>query len=264
MRTTEADAVKLLCQDWLRAGLGNGDTVLVHSSIRRTLARLITMGCKPNCDLVIESLIQAVGNDGTLLFPLFNFDFTSGTAFNIAKTQSQMGALTESARLWKSAVRTGHPIYSFAVIGAAAEKFRSVNNFSGYGADSPFAILNQMKGKIAVIDLPDSSSMTFYHHIEEMLNVPYRYHKTFSAHYYGWDGIGEDKTYGLFVRDLVTQVFTDVNPMGEKLWSSGYYSGDRPGEGSGMRVIKASDIFEACKEVILAGKAEGLLYRFGP
>ena len=99
-----------------------------------------------------------------------------------------MGALTEAGRQHPLAVRTGHPIYSFGVIGFHAEKFKAINNFSGYGDDSPFALLKKLNGKIAVLGLPDQHSMTFYHHVEEMNNVDYRYHKKFTTDY--TDSIG--------------------------------------------------------------------------
>jgi aminoglycoside 3-N-acetyltransferase len=140
-----------------------GSIVLLHSSISRTLR---TAKGTPN--ELIAALLKRLGPEGTLLLPLFNFDFTKGTTFDIRTTPSQMGALTEAGRAWPGAVRTGHPIYSFAAIGSRAEEFADVDNESGYGADSPFAMLRSMGGEIAVLDLPDQNSMTFYHHVEEM------------------------------------------------------------------------------------------------
>ncbi len=52
-----------------------------------------------------------------------------------------------------------------------------------------------------------------------------------------------------------------VDPMGELLWQRGLYRGDRPGQGSGLRTIEAPAFFDAVSEVILDGRAEGLLYR---
>jgi aminoglycoside 3-N-acetyltransferase len=155
-------------------------------------------------------------------------------------------------------VRTGHPIYSFAAIGGAAEKFRGVRNFSGYGADSPFGMLHRMDGKIAVIDLPDQNSMTFYHYIEESESAPYRYHKTFTGPYVDESGRETAETFGLFVRSA--GVLTRVEPMGEQLWAAGLYSGQRPGEGHGMRVIGARAMFDAVARVLREGRARGLLY----
>lgn len=243
------------------AGLQEGDIVLVHSSLRRTLQTWAEQGADINPQIVLQSFLEALGPEGTLLLPLFNFDFTTGVPFDIRTSPSHMGALTEASRLHPEAVRTGHPIYSFAVIGALSERFRGVDNFSGYGADSPFGILCELDGKIAVLDLDDQNSMTFYHHIEEMHNVPYRYHKTFTGQYTNARGVTEVRTYGLFVRDLEKGVLTHVNPTGGLLWEHGLYSGFRPGEGPGLRVVSARKMFGFVSEIIRSGRAEGLLYR---
>ena len=60
---------------------------------------------------------------------------------------------------------------------------------------------------------------------------------------------------------LASTVVTDVDVMGEVLWSRGLYKGDRPGEGSGLRLIDANALFDAVAEVVDQGRAEGLLYR---
>lgn len=244
----------VLAQNWRKCGINPGDVILIHSSLKRTLQ---TYNTTPQA--VLESFLEAVGLNGTVLFPLFNFDFTKGVPFDIRSTPSQMGALTEAARLHPHAVRSGHPIYSFAIIGAQAEKF-NVDNFSGYGPDSPFAILRQLDGKIAVVDLDDQNSMTFYHYIEEMHEVPYRFHKTFTGLYTDANGVTSERTYGLFVRDLDKGVMTDVNPMGEIPWEKGLYHGDQPKQGIGLRTISANAMYDAVSEVIKAGRARGLLY----
>ena len=255
--------VQRLANQWRDAGLQAGEMLLLHSSLRRTTRAVARAGGQiaDAAEIVLDSVIEALGPDGTLILPLFNFDFTSGTAFDIRTTPSQMGALTEAGRLRPGAVRTGHPIYSFAVLGRRATDFRGVENFSGYGADSPFAMLRAMGGRIGVLDLPDQHSMTFYHHVEEMQAAPWRYHKTFAGDYIGWDGACSTRQFGLFVRDLERGAVTDVDAMGELLWSHGLYEGDRPGAGSCLRLIAAAALFGAVAEVIDSGKAEGLLYR---
>jgi aminoglycoside 3-N-acetyltransferase len=209
---------------------------------------------------VINSFLEALGSSGTLILPLFNFDFTSGVTFDIRHTPSQMGSLTEAGRLWPGAVRTGHPIYSFVAIGRDAELFRKIDNFSGYGEDSPFGILHRLNGKIGILDLPDQNSMTFYHYVEEKHNAPYRYHKKFSGKYIDENGVESTRSYGLFVRDTEKGVITHVDPMGEILWQHGFYSGFRPKEGCGLRVISAKNIFDEVSRVLNEGRAKGLLY----
>ncbi|MGO4917783.1 AAC(3) family N-acetyltransferase [Pseudogemmobacter sp. W21_MBD1_M6] len=244
-----------LAEYYSQCGIAEGGVLLVHSSISRTLKTFCTT---PND--VISALQKAVGSEGTLLFPLFNFDFTSGVPFDINTTESQMGALTNAARLWPGAVRTGHPIYSFAAIGAGADHFEGLTNHSGYGPDSPFAKLTELDGQIAVIDLPDQNSMTFYHHVEEKLSVPYRFHKNFSGPYTDASGHTEERTFSIFVRDIEKGVRTSVDRMGKRLWDLGLYSGQLPGDGCGMRVIGAKALFEETKAVIEQGKALEYLY----
>ncbi len=249
-----------LASDWNKSGISKGSIVLLHSNISNTLRRIKRSGAKPSVDIILDSFLKAVGSDGTLVLPLFNFEFTQGVAFDIQQTPSQMGALTELARHHPAAIRTGHPIYSFVAIGAQTSKFAGLKNFSGYGADSPFGIIHQINATIAILDLPDQNSMTFYHYVEECCDVDYRYHKSFTAPYINGDGSQKDETFGLFVRDVEAGVRTKVDPMGELLWQAGHYLGNRPKVGTGLRTISAETVFEETKSIIISGKAKGLLY----
>jgi aminoglycoside 3-N-acetyltransferase len=255
------DIFEELVESWLSSGIEEGDMVLLHSSTKRLFRRFIQKKQRPDPEIILQSFLEAVGKKGTLLLPLFNFDFAKGIPFDISSTPSRMGTLTEIARKRPGVVRTGHPIYSFAVLGAEAERFVGLENFSGYGDDSPFAVLHQNQGKIAILDLSDQDSVTFYHYVEEHENVPYRHHKVFEVPYTDASGVQSLREFGLFVRNLDEGVKTHVNPMGERLWSAGLYQGSRPGEENGLRTISASSLFAATTEVIRGGKAEGLLYR---
>lgn len=249
-----------LKEKWLRSGVESGDIILIHSNIKRILieSRRANLNLKPSD--ILDSFLDAIGPKGTLLVPLFNFDFIKGIGFNICTTPSQMGSLTEAGRLHKNAVRTGHPIYSFAAIGHKSNEFKLVNNESGYAEDSPFGILKRLNGKIASLDLDDQNSMTFYHHVEEIKRVHYRYFKTFSGKYTGWSGVTEDKSYKLFVRDTARGVKTDVNPASELLWQAGLYKGFRPKVDTGLRIIRAIEMFNFVEKIIDDGKALGTLY----
>lgn len=256
-RVACVNTIEILANNWRSSGVEPGGVLLVHSSLKRTLAKYPLL--KPSD--ILESFLIAVGNSGTLLLPVFNFNFNAGKPFDITSTPSQMGALTEAARIHPKACRSGHPVYSFVAIGQQAEKFGDIDNTSGYGADSPFALLRQFEGQIAVLDLPDQRSMTFYHHVEEMCQVPYRYHKFFEAGYLGEDGQESLKRYSIFVRDLDQGVLTHVDPAGERLWKAGLYSGERPGIGNGLRVIGACAMFEFVCGLISNGLAENNLFR---
>lgn len=245
---------------WRGSGITPGDILLIHSSMRRAYLEVMRSGNKADSVILIESLLNEVGSGGTLVFPTFNFDFPNSKYFSMQSTPSQMGKITEDARLLCNGVRTGHPIYSFFAIGKNSQQFANVDNKSGYGENSPFALLREMDAKICIVDLQDQESMTFYHHVEEMCNVEYRFHKIFRGRYEDLEGVTSEKEYSLFVRNLQLGVQTDVNRMGELLWREGLYRGNRPGVKNGMRTIRAAQLFDRTKQIIEEGKARNFLY----
>lgn len=250
-----------LIENWQRSGIEKGDLVLVHSSLKRLLKKLSAdFGGLVTPEDIFNSLLKTLGSDGTLILPLYNFDFPKSGYFNIKETPSQMGALTEIGRLHPDSVRTGHPIYSFAVIGRHSSAFKDIDNKSGYGADSPFAKIKELEGKIAVIGLSDQDSMTSYHFVEEQNLVDYRYFKDFDGEYIDWNGSESHKTYSLFVRDLDKGVKTDVNRMMDQLWKIGAYKGEKHDEGYGMRTISFARFFQETDSVIKKGEAINFLY----
>jgi aminoglycoside N3'-acetyltransferase len=226
----------------------------------RTFRYLLSKGVKPDPRVVIDSILDQVGPEGTVLFPLFNFDFPAKKEFSMITTPSQMGVITEFSRLNYAGARTGHPIYSFYAMGALSEEFNGLNNRSGYGPDSPFAKLLEFDGKIASVDLDDQHSMTMYHFVEEKIGVDYRYFKTFSGGYQDLNGVTTSEDYVLYVRDLESGVVTNVNRMGEILWSEGLYIGNRPGIGNGLRTIQAESLVNRTSKEIIQGRAIQTLF----
>lgn len=257
----KAEAILQLAKEWKKSGIKTGDMVLVHSRASRILRTLKKSGVDIDPKDIVESFVQAVGKTGTVLFPTFNFEFNNGVPFDIDITPSHMGAITEAARKLEGAIRTGHPVYSFAVIGRNANIFQGVENYSGYGKDSPFAILHRNRGKIAILDLPDQHSMTFYHYVEESLQVSYRFLKKFTGRYKGVSRKEEIREFAIYVRNIEQGVLTYVNPMGEILWDQGLYTGNKPLEGNGLRVADAEKVFNAVAHVIRSGKAQDTLYK---
>lgn len=259
--TIENENIKILVSEWRNSGINEGDVILLHSNLGRLLRTFKKNSNELPVDDVLNSLLATLGENGTLILPQFNFDFANGKPFDIRRTPSHMGILSEVGRLHSQAVRTGHPIYSFVAIGHYSNRFKGLTNISGYGKDSPFAILKELNGKIAVINLPDQNSMTYYHYVEEMMKVDYRYYKNFSGIYTNELGITETKNFQLYVRDLERGVTTDVNNMEELLWKEGLYKGNRHNEKFGCRTINARSLFEVTSEVIRSGRAEGMLYK---
>ena len=102
--------------------------------------------------------------------------------------------------------------------------------------------------------------MTFYHYIEEMNKVTYRYHKQFLGSYVDLNGIIEDRTYSLYVRDLDAGVETWLHPCEKMLWENSFYKGDFQNCDSGLRSIRCSAMFDFVTSIIQCG-AKGVLYK---
>jgi aminoglycoside 3-N-acetyltransferase len=233
-----------------------GSTLLLHSSAKRILRRTRATPLQ-----VVDALLSRLGPQGTLVVPTFNFGFCQGEPFDIRHTPSKMGALTEAARASGYGRRTAHPVYSFQAIGQHADAFAQTANTSGYGPDSPFALLHALDGWVGVLDLSDQHSMTYYHHVEERHNVPWRYHKPFAGTYTDASGVERDAVYSLFVRDLQAGVLTHVDPMGEILWEQRIWTGQRPGEGNGLRIAHIPRVDRATENIVVSGRAENILWR---
>ena len=251
--------VKHLSLNWNKSGIEKGDTVLIHSNISPILRNVRKQGFKLTLEDIFDSFLDAVGKNGTLLFPLFNFEFKKSKYFSILDTRSEMGSLTEYVRKNKNIIRTGHPIYSFGVIGAKENKFKDVNNVSGYGKDSPFAILTSLDGKIAVLGLNEQRSMTYYHYVEECLKVKYRYYKIFSGNYVDINNDISKVNYKIYVRNISAGVKTNVEPMGNYLWKLGLYKGFKFNQPYYLRSIRAQDIYRETEKIIKMGKEEKFL-----
>ncbi len=169
------------------SGINYGDTVMVHTQVFTIgkLAKAITKEELTN--MLIDSLLMSVGPEGTLIFPTFNFEYCKTSHFDSYKTPSAMGLLSEAARLRSDSIRTDHPIYSVAIMGSDAERFHGASLKTCFGKESLFAQLheeNEKTGKVKFLTIGIESppiALTYVHHLEELQNVPYRYHKDFSG-----------------------------------------------------------------------------------
>ena len=226
-----------LAEDFRLLGVAAGDTLLVHSSYKSF------GGVDGGPQAVIDALLEVLGEDGTLVMPTFNFNFCKGADWDVRETPSQMGFMTNLARLDPRATRVFHPIYSFAVIGKHAEAFGEIRDKSSYGANSAFAKLRELEGKIMVVGLSYNDSMTFFHHIEEMEGVDYRYLKDFTGNITDWDGNTTVDTYQMLVRNLETGVETMVDPMGALMEEAEIIKSRKIGEAD-VKLMKANEVYE--------------------
>lgn len=186
-------------------GINKGDIILFSTDVVNLLYKEFEATRKrPDINIFIDSLIEKVGPEGTLLFPTFNWDFCHGTPFDIKKTKGKTGSLGNSCLKREDFRRTKHALYSFAVTGKLKDYLCDLDYVDSFGSDSIFAILDKMHAKQILVDVKMNQCFTFVHYVEEMVVPPitYRFIKNFTGEYIDEDGTTKTKTYSMLVRDL--------------------------------------------------------------
>lgn len=162
-----------LLRDLQDLGLAEGDVVLVHSS-------LSGLGwVEGGADTVIDVLLAAVGESGTVLFPALTGSDRDAPehppVIDLATTPCWTGAIPETARQRANAIRSIHPTHSVVAIGRQAEGYAAGHEHSRTPCDaqSPYVRLMDDGGKILLLGGVTHESNTSLHALEELANVPY-------------------------------------------------------------------------------------------
>jgi aminoglycoside 3-N-acetyltransferase len=232
---------KQLADGFFNLGLRAGDVVLVHSSYKSLGA------VEGGPQTVVDALLDVLTPEGTLIMPTFNFNFNKGEPWDVNKTPSHMGVLTEVVRTNPEARRVFHPFYSFAILGKLKDELTRVRYKDSYGKDSIFMRLRELDAKIMVIGLSYTHSMTFFHHIEQMNGVDYSFIKAFTGMVTDENGNTYEDTFTMLVRDIDKGVITEVDPMGEVLEQRGVVKLAQIGEGT-VKLMKANEVYTVTSE----------------
>ena len=227
-----------LISEFKELGLEPNDIVLVHSSFKSF------GGVEGGPQTVIDSILEIIGNSGTLIVPTFNFDFCEkDPVFDIINTPSKMGIITELVRNNPNSIRTKDPVYSFSILGKYAKELSQNYVDDSYGKNSIFAKLREFNGKIMIIGLPYTNSMTFFHHVEEMQEVEYRFTKEFHGKYINKEREEEHCRISFRVRDLNRGIKTELDRMGKILENESIVKVKKIGKAV-VRIMNASKVFD--------------------
>lgn len=160
---------KTLLSDLLSLGVRRGGHLLVHSSYR-------ALGLTEGPETVIDTLLHALGADGTLLMPTLSYDTVNEDQpfFDIRQTPSCVGIIPETFRRRAGVRRSLCPTHSVTACGrdAAIMTAEHLLDDTPVGPHSPFRKLKDMGGQILFIGcgLMPNTSM---HGVEELVNPPY-------------------------------------------------------------------------------------------
>ena len=193
-----------------KIGISRGMTI----SLKTDLRFLGTYDSNSQDDLLaahfnaIADLVDL--SEGTIVVSTASFSLcNTDTIFDIDKTKSEMGSLTEYVRTRPGSIRSFHPFASYTALGKNADYICKNNGRNSIGPNSPKARLLELDAQYLSIGLPPSRVSMVIHHIEELMGVPYRYTKEF-IHPVIRNGVTEYEPFYLFVRYLECDVELDL------------------------------------------------------
>jgi aminoglycoside 3-N-acetyltransferase len=236
--------------------INHGDILWVASDVVRLLRMMKINGDTCDLNYVIDSLQDTVGNEGTLLFPTFNWDFCQGLPFDYHKTPSMTGSLSRTALQRRDFRRTKHPIYSFAVWGKYQDLLYRLDNTDSFGPGSPFDFVYKHQGKYLQIGI--GWGFTFFHYAEQAVGVPYRFMKNFTSSYINEEGEHSVKTYSMHVRNLEMDTKTEPLPMYDEFEKQGIMKRKTMNDIPYLLINDLNQSFDAIKNDIINNKAKKL------
>jgi aminoglycoside 3-N-acetyltransferase len=161
-----------LVADLLALGIRPGGVLLVHSSLRS-----LGLPAKDDrAETVVSALFEVLGAGGTLMMPALSYSTVNAhqPVFDVLRTPSCVGALTEHFRTRPGTRRSVHPTHSVCGVGRqAAELLGSYEkDTTPCGPYSPFAKLPRVGGQILFLGcgMRPNTSM---HAIEEHAQAEY-------------------------------------------------------------------------------------------
>ena len=222
----------------LRAlGLPAGAIVFMHSSMS-------SIGyVEDGADTIVDAFMDILSPEGTLVVPTFTFAHGNddNRVFDSARDPSEMGRLTEVTRTRPGARRSCHLLHSVAALGAHAEEITASHGPSAWAADGPFWKLYELDAHILLLGVP-YLRCTFFHVVEQLVQVPYRRWREVEARVQDRDGSQ---------RPLLTLTYSpkpgfagnDFNKLGALLEERGLVQVGTVGNAV-ARVFRARDAFE--------------------
>ena len=217
-------------------GIEKGDIILLSSDITDLYIQCRKHGEKLDLNVLLDKFQEAIGPEGTLLIPTYNWGFCKGKTFDYKNSPSKTGVIGDTALKRKDFRRTKHPIYSFAVWGKDIDYLCSLDDVESFGPNSPFAYLEKNHGKNAFIGGASLRNCFTYIHQE---------------------GKESEQEYAMYVRDLDIDVVCAPDPFVDILYEqhlvkSGYINGVL------YEIINFDDVTPIIEKDILYNRSKNL------
>ena len=174
-------------------GIQKGDTVMLHSSFDAS------SGFRGSPKELIDVFLRVLGTTGNLLMVSLPYRTSTyeylekGKVFDVKKTPSQMGLISEAFRRRHGVLRSFHPTHPVLAHGPKADWIVADHDKCLYacGPGSPFEKLSLLEGKVVFYNVPFPTN-TFFHYLEHLVerdvNFPLYLDQTFEVPAVDWNG----------------------------------------------------------------------------
>ena len=135
-------------------GVEQGDVLLGHFALN-------WFGyIEGGAESLIDTLLELLGPEGTLVMPTFSFSWLGRAPFDPGTTPSRVGAVTNCFWRRPGVKRSAHPTHSFAAFGKHAPTILAGHNHtqSPLSEDGPLGRLEALGGKILMFAPPNSNT----------------------------------------------------------------------------------------------------------
>jgi len=195
------------------AGVERGDALMIHGD-SIVGAQIKSNGDDSGLQILLDEILNYLGDQGTLIVPSFTYSFTKSEVFDLDHTKSNVGHFSEYFRSIPGVVRSSNPLFSVCAIGKHKSQFQNSCIFDSFGLDSCFGVLDRLNGRL--MNLGCDFMVTFVHYVEQMNSVPYRYYKSFQGKIIKDTQIREVTT-SYFVGDLSLKYGANLTRLKEYL-----------------------------------------------
>ncbi len=174
-------------------GIASGDTVMLHSAFDAL------SGFRGSPKELIDVFLGLLGTNGNLLmvslpYRTSTYEYLNeGKIFDVRKTISRMGLVSEAFRRRQGVLRSLHPTHPVLAHGSKAQWIVADHEKCVYacGPGSPFEKLALLDGKVVFYNVP-LTTMTFFHYLEHLvereMDFPLYFDREFEVPTVDWNG----------------------------------------------------------------------------
>lgn len=227
-------------------GIKPDDTILIHGDSAVAAQYIYANNTDPVTDFFGE--LKKYLDEGTIIVPSFTYSATKGQRFDVQNTPSKIGLFSEKFRTLDCIQRSKHPIFSICAFGRHADKFTHSRLDDCFGEGTLFDKLYTSNAKILTMGCA-FERVTFTHYVEQRMNVPYRYFKTFSAEIMCFGRLTQLKV-RYYVRNLDFNAELDLTRLEHNAVEKSLIRRENFGRFL-ARAIPAQNFFDIAKDLIL-------------